>query len=237
MGLERSEHFGDGQPGAVAGRPKTLRRQVAAALICAALLVALGVVVNTGATLSFDVGFDAALAPLRTPASLAFFGWITTAGTEPSRYAIICATGALLWSEARMAVLSRFVTTVVGSEATTWVVKYLVDRPRPTFLPDVASASSPSFPSAHAAGSLALVGALAIIVAGRLDGRSQRVVVGLVAAVLVALVGFSRLLLNVHFPTDVAGGFLVGGFWVLVGFSRPVPAECRDKGRAPAAPS
>ena len=36
--------------------------------------------------------------------------------------------------------------------------------------------------------------------------------------VLILLIGFSRIFLGVHYVTDVIGGFLVGGFWLLVGF-------------------
>jgi len=39
------------------------------------------------------------------------------------------------------------------------------------------------------------------------------------SAVLIVLIGFSRMLLSVHYASDVAAGFLVGGFWLLVGFA------------------
>ena len=49
-------------------------------------------------------------------------------------------------------------------------------------------------------------------------------------AILVGLIGLSRIMLGVHYVTDVAGGFLVGGFWLLVAFAiaewtRPEPVS------------
>jgi undecaprenyl-diphosphatase len=97
---------------------------------------------------------------------------------------------------------------------TTQVLKYIVDRPRPV-LPDgldvLAIPSSPSFPSGHATFAMAYFGTILVLLAGnpKLTGRRRQVALTLLA-VLPVLVGAARVAWGVHWPSDVAGGFLVG---------------------------
>jgi membrane-associated phospholipid phosphatase len=48
-------------------------------------------------------------------------------------------------------------------------------------------------------------------------------------ASLIALIGFSRVFLGVHFATDVVGGFLLGGAWLMVGIALSEWARARTK--------
>lgn len=76
-----------------------------------------------------------------------------------------------------------------------------------------------SFPSGHSATAMTLYGLLAYWWIRRLTRPRDRWLVGTGAAILIGLVGFSRIYLGVHFLSDVLGGFLLGGCWVLVGIA------------------
>ena len=88
------------------------------------------------------------------------------------------------------------------------LLKALVARPRPALWAALVEAPGFSFPSAHAAGSAALYPVLGWLVARR-RGFPARAGVGL--GLLVALfVGFGRLYLGVHWPSDVLAGWALG---------------------------
>ena len=99
-------------------------------------------------------------------------------------------------------------------------VKFLVGRPRPVLEHPLATATSSSFPSGHAAGSAAVYGLLALLLlraaatAAPNPNRAlpHRVVPVAVAAILAfaVAVAVSRVVLGVHFPSDVVAGLVLG---------------------------
>lgn len=95
-------------------------------------------------------------------------------------------------------VVARFVE--LGIET---AVKALVDRGRPVFSHPVATAGGGSFPSGHTAGSAALYGILVLLLV-------RRLVVIVAATVFVLAVGASRVVLGVHYLSDVVGGLALG---------------------------
>jgi membrane-associated phospholipid phosphatase len=93
----------------------------------------------------------------------------------------------------------------------------MIARQRPATTIDVTVLSS-SFPNGHATAAMAVYGFLAYAIARALPIR-ERFEVAYWTAVLILLIGLSRIYLGVHYLTDVTGGFLVGGFWLLIGFA------------------
>jgi undecaprenyl-diphosphatase len=85
----------------------------------------------------------------------------------------------------------------------TWIVKTVVDRPRP---PDpLVHTSGPSYPSAHAANSVGWL-ALAIARAIVMPTRRYRIIAITAGALLAGLVGLSRIYLRAHYASDVLAG-------------------------------
>ena len=95
----------------------------------------------------------------------------------------------------------------------TEVAKRLAGRPRPaTALTDAVSLS---FPSGHALG--VVVGVLALLtVVWPLAGPRLRTLLSVLGAVLIFTVGFSRVMLNVHHPSDVVAGWALGFLYYLL---------------------
>lgn len=94
------------------------------------------------------------------------------------------------------------------------LVKLLVNRPRPVFGLPLSFATGSSFPSGHAAGSAALYVVLVLLCAPMLT-RWPTVLVMTVATLFVLAVGTSRVLLGLHYPSDVVAGFALGLAWAI----------------------
>lgn len=88
--------------------------------------------------------------------------------------------------------------------------KLFFGRERPNPENWLTSAAGLSFPSGHSAGSFAVLGALFFIIGRSCKKQYRRFLVWSLGAIVVFMVGFSRVYLGVHFPTDVLGGFLLG---------------------------
>ena len=108
-----------------------------------------------------------------------------------------------------------FVIAVVGGEELlTTTVKDIAQRVRPAFNPAAASLG-PSFPSGHSATAAAFYACAALLL-GRGRGRVTRaLLVGLAVGIAVA-VATSRVLLDVHWLTDVIAGLALGWAWFSV---------------------
>jgi undecaprenyl-diphosphatase len=71
-----------------------------------------------------------------------------------------------------------------------------------------------SYPSGHSAGCIVFGGVLAYFAWRRWQSTRSRALIGSGLCVVVGVVGFDRLYLNVHWVSDVFGGWLFGAFWL-----------------------
>lgn len=106
------------------------------------------------------------------------------------------------------------VTVVVGEIVLVNTVKELLDRVRPTFNP-IAETLGPSFPSGHSARAAALYAAVALVLARRRSPRIRALLAGGAAAIAVG-VACSRVMLGVHWLSDVIAGLGFGWAWFSV---------------------
>lgn len=95
-------------------------------------------------------------------------------------------------------------------------VKFLLDRHRPSEVAGLVIEYSPAFPSGHASMSLFLYVFLAYLIARKVSGLQKKLAILLIAVLLASMIGFSRLYLAVHWPSDVFGGFALAGVWLSV---------------------
>lgn len=102
-------------------------------------------------------------------------------------------------------------TVLVGMEISTLAVKDLVGRLRPALNPAAASLG-PSFPSGHSATAAAFYAAAALVIGRGLHASVRHVIAAIAVAVAVA-VAASRVLLDLHWLSDVVGGLALGWAW------------------------
>jgi len=124
----------------------------------------------------------------------------------------LAAFGFLLWDGRKRAAIATFVVIAVG-RLLVEAQKYSIARFRPSDEIHLVPVSTPSSPSGHSANSMIVCLTLAIIFFGRTRWRYPAAAF----AVLLSLcIGVSRVMLGVHWPTDVIGGWAFGLLWVLL---------------------
>jgi undecaprenyl-diphosphatase len=102
-------------------------------------------------------------------------------------------------------------TVVVGQGLISTGIKNLVDRVRPAANP-LAHTLGPSFPSGHTTGAAACFAAFALILGRGRSSNTQAALAG-IAVLIACAVAASRVLLGVHWLTDVIGGLALGWGW------------------------
>lgn len=93
-------------------------------------------------------------------------------------------------------------------------LKELVDRQRP-ILEHLVSVETLSYPSGHAMTAMAFYGFLIYLFSTFRIHLFWKFVIAILLSVLILSIGLSRIYLGVHFPSDIAGGFIAGFFWVI----------------------
>jgi undecaprenyl-diphosphatase len=148
--------------------------------------------------------------PLLTHAGV----WISFAGSAPATIglAVICAGFLLLRRSLSKA--ASLLLIVLSGRLMVEMLKLSIGRPRPDLDLHAVAIHSLSFPSGHAANSMITFVAIALFSAPE---RHRKAALGLaIAASLV--VGATRPLLGVHWPSDVIAGWLFGLLWVVGGW-------------------
>ena len=109
----------------------------------------------------------------------------------------------------------RQITFAMGGAAVLdTVLKWAVHRPRPDEVYAHTMPASYSFPSGHALYSLTFYISIAIIMSSNSRGNQTRAI-WIVAVMMFALIGLSRIFLGVHYGSDVLGGYLVAALWLI----------------------
>lgn len=178
-------------------------------IVALAAFAAIGEDVLHYETFAFDNAVRTWVLAHRPAPLLSFFSWVTTIGSVSPMvvYAII---GALvLWLRGRPLIASTVLVAPAAAVGAFIGLKLVFARTRPSGIGNVFEGTY-SFPSAHATTSAAICCTLAYVF------WRERLVPGAAAllfAVLVpALVGTSRVYLDVHWATDVLGGWIAGLF-------------------------
>lgn len=112
--------------------------------------------------------------------------------------------------------LLALAAAVPGGMLLNVLLKYSYQRARPQFDAPLLSLSTYSFPSGHTSGAMLFYGLLAAFLIGRVRTWPARAAIAVLALALVALVGFSRVYLGVHYLSDVLAAAAFGLAWLAV---------------------
>ena len=162
-----------------------------------------------------DNAIASELARSASPATLRTFAWITHLGDAAVQWGIGVGVALFLIATGRRFLAVTWIAAVAGNGALNRLLKAWFQRDRPLHEHGFTMADGWSFPSGHASGAVAVYGMLAYL-ACRVSPPAWRLPIVLAALVVVLLVGYSRVVLQVHYASDVLAGFLTAGAWLIV---------------------
>jgi len=145
------------------------------------------------------------------------FVWVTDIGSPPAMV-VIALVGVLVTFIRKHRLLAfTWAAAAAGGALLDYVLKTTVHRSRPEYAAAFLHGSSYSFPSGHAMGSIIGYGFLAYVLTLTVRWAAEhRRFVFIAAVVLTLLIGISRVYLDVHYPSDVIGGWAAGLAWLAV---------------------
>ena len=197
-------------------RESSLIRVVGGFALAALGLGALGWLV-TGPFRDYPLGFDnsirTAIRQMRSPMWASLFLAFTKLGSTIYLAIVGCAAGIIFIFMRWFRPLLLLIFVMSGQAALHYGFKWLIARPRPPALINYPTTESFSYPSGHAIASLCLYFTIAWVVSSQIENSAVKAILFISTAVLVFLVGMSRVYIGIHYPTDVIAGFLAAIIW------------------------
>ncbi len=138
---------------------------------------------------------------------------ITWLGSDGVLWGVVGATAITLALRRRWRLAIYLLVTGAGALVLDPILKSLAGRLRPVMAHPIAHGTGNSFPSGHSLGSIVCYGAVLLVFLPAARGRWRITFVTVIAA-LVALIGISRILLGVHYLSDVVGAWALGITWL-----------------------
>jgi len=190
-----------------------MRSRILLLLIAASLFFAwLANAVIRGSSQALDNSIRAAIHAYATPPLTAVMRALSFVGS-PAALIII---GVVIVFALDRGDALHFVIAVIGAELLDRSLKLFFHRPRPPAFFGLAEPGGFSFPSGHALVSCAFFVTMAALAAKRIESQTARICLYATAALLIAAIGFSRIYLGVHYPTDVLGGYSAAVVWLSI---------------------
>lgn len=165
--------------------------------------------VTLDASLTFDAFLQKAIFSMRSEPLTSFFTGLTRTGDWQAILTICVVLLALPKTRIHFGIpLSLSAVTSLTFYS---ILKYIFQRPRPSVTLHLIEQGGFSFPSGHTLTSLIFYGALILLLSQyySFENKAVRIAHGL-CAIYIILVGFSRIYLGVHYPTDVLASWFLG---------------------------
>lgn len=166
-----------------------------------------------------NFNFDLALANFingtTSPVVIGFFTFMTDLGSKWGIGGVFLVSLVFIWWKKRdyLGMLVLVVAVLGGDTLNKWL-KVFIGRERPTIDPSIY-AEGFSFPSGHAMVGLIFYGFLAYYFGKETKSLKLKMSIFVLASLFIFLIGLSRIVLNVHYASDVLGGFLIGFIYLM----------------------
>jgi Membrane-associated phospholipid phosphatase len=180
------------------------------------VMLTIGITTHAQWVISLDRLIIRAVRFPQTPWKNLIVSWYTTFFNPVPLIIFILAGTLILFIEHYYRAMFFFLFTPVLGTILNSVIKALVKRPRPSFDP-LMHYGGYSFPSGHSSGAVLVLGCVMILISSFMIKRQRCYVINIVIFIFILLVGYSRIYVGVHYPSDVLAGFCLGYIVVFVG--------------------
>lgn len=188
-------------------------------VICIGLLFAVFSIVawrvHAGGVTVMDTYVRGLVKGLQTESSLTFFSYFTKLGSGIGIAATLVISLLVFWKKRYYAAMIVYPMGILITHLVNKGIKEIVKRKRPS-LNEALDALGYSFPSGHAMLSIMTFGFLAYIIAANLKSIAGKCVITILMGIVILSIGLSRVILNVHYPTDILAGYCVGGILLVI---------------------
>ncbi len=141
---------------------------------------------------------------------------VTALGGTTVLIFVVLVTLGFLWIAKKRKALLLVGAAAIGGQIFSSILKMSFSRPRPDVVPHLADVHTASFPSGHSMMSAVIYLTLGALISRLVVGKFLRAYILCVSMILTLAVGFTRVFLGVHFPTDVLAGWAAGLAWALI---------------------
>jgi undecaprenyl-diphosphatase len=111
--------------------------------------------------------------------------------------------------------LALFLWVGLGSQLLNSLMKQWFHRERPN-IHRIIEEVGYSFPSGHSMAAFSLYGVIAFLLWRHLPRQWERILLVILAVLMTVGIGWSRIYLGVHYPSDVIGGYAASGAWLML---------------------
>ncbi|MEI6462304.1 MAG: phosphatase PAP2 family protein [bacterium] len=150
----------------------------------------------------------------RTPFLNDFMNIVTSIGSLPVVFTVFCILIIIFVIVKRKRYILPLIVTVLGNGIFVELVKLIFVRSRPIITNSLVVETSFSYPSGHTLIAIALFGLIVIYVWKEYKSKFVRLLSLFIGILLILLIGFSRIYLGAHWPSDVLASYLIGLVWL-----------------------
>ena len=154
---------------------------------------------------------------MRAPAINKFFYWVTELGSAEIIIPLLFVATIIFWLLRKPLLSLPLLVAALGAFSFTQLGKIAFQRARPEEA--ILLEQTYSFPSGHATIAVAVYGFISYLLIRHSSGWKSRVNLFFLGGVVILLIGLSRIMLGVHYLSDVWAGYLVGALWLIIGIS------------------
>ncbi|MEI4622039.1 phosphatase PAP2 family protein [Bacillus pfraonensis] len=194
---------------------KLHRYELACIILLFAAFALIAWKVQAGGVTVIDKYVQGLVRGLQTENSLSFFSNFTKLGSAIGIISTLALSLFVFWKKRYYVAMVVYPTAVLITHLINKGIKEIAQRDRPS-LNEALDALGYSFPSGHAMLSIITYGFLGYIIAANVKNVAVKVVITIAMALLIIWIGLSRVILSVHYPTDILAGYCLSGILLII---------------------